>query len=57
MDFDGIQDFAVDEVINKIPNNYRRCQEGSQVMIVGWWCIDKIDDDKRMILVGTSLVI
>ncbi len=58
MDFDGIEGFTLDAVINKIPNDYRRYQEGIQVMIiVGWEWIDKIDDDKRKILVWTSLVI
>ncbi len=47
MDSDGIQNLLENVVMNRSPNDYRRCPWGSKVMIVDWWLIDKIDDDKK----------
>ncbi len=35
MDFDVSQDYTIDMEVNRSPNDYRKYQEGSHVMIVG----------------------
>ncbi len=56
VDSDGSQALAKD-LEHKSPNDYRRHQESSQVMIFSWKWIDKIDDHKKKNLVGMSLVV
>ena len=49
MDSGGNQDVEEDAVMNRSPNDYRRCQVGRLVMIIG---IEKVDDDR--VTVGGS---
>ncbi len=53
---DGIEGHAKDGTINRKLHDYKRYQVGIHMVIIGWWYIDKIDDDKQKNLVWKSLV-
>ncbi len=57
IDSDGSIGYTGDMVMNRNLHDYKWCQGGSQVMMVGWWYIDKIDDNKWKSLDKNSLVI